>query len=238
MAFQKQMLHRSRHTYATVSLLIFLMLTCAASYGQQNEIGFGAGVLNYTGDLSRDLHAGNLGPAGMIFYRRNINEAISVRAAITGGILNGDDTPSFDAFAQRRNGSFTRSMVEISPVLEYHFLNYRKNINILRWTPYFFLGGGVTFFGQTGNIGAQYSNLQVVLPFGLGFKYVLDQRWQLGLEASVRKTFFDYLDDVSGEDLIDKNYNYGNRHDKDWYYFLGLSISYTFYTIPCPYQFN
>lgn len=218
--------------------LFFLLWESEVCYGQKNEIGFGAGALNYTGDLSRNIYMGNLGPGGTIFYRRNINEAISIRASLTGGILNGDDTPAFDTFAQQRNGSFTRSVVEIAPVVEYHFLDYRKNINILRWTPYFFIGGGVSFFGQTGEEQTEYSNVQVVLPFGLGFKYVFDHKWQFGLEAGVRKTFFDYLDDVSGEDLVNTNYTYGNRHDNDWYYFLGLSVSYTFYTIPCPYQFN
>jgi hypothetical protein len=229
---------KSQLTCTGLFALILLLWISEASYGQKNEIGFGAGAFNYTGDLSRNLYTGNLGPGGTIFYRRNINEAISIRASLTAGILNGDDTPAFDAFAQRRNGSFSRSLVEIAPVIEYHFLDYRKNINILRWTPYFFVGGGVAFLGQTGQEDLQYSNVQVVLPFGLGFKYVVDRKWQVGLEAGVRKTFSDYLDDVSGDDLVNKNYSYGNRHDNDWYYFLGLSVSYTFYTIPCPYQFN
>jgi hypothetical protein len=25
-----------------------------------------------------------------------------------------------------------------------------------------------------------------------------------------------------------------NKHDQDWYYYSGLSLSYTFYKIPCP----
>ena len=33
---------------------------------------------------------------------------------------------------------------------------------------------------------------------------------------------------------LNKNYQYGNYNDKDFYYFTGFSISYIFYKIPCP----
>ena len=232
-----QLLSPVHKIFFLLSLMACLLCTAKTSYGQKSEIGFGLGAFNYTGDLTRNFQAGNFGPGATIFYRRNLNEAISIRAGITGGIIRGDDTPNFDILAQQRNASYSRGIIELSPVVEYHFLNYRENINILNWTPYFFLGTGLTFFGST-DTDKDYNNLQIVLPFGVGFKYVLDRRWILGLEAGVRKTFFDYIDDVSGEDLVIKNYAYGNRHDDDWYYFLGLSLSYTFYTIPCPYHFN
>jgi hypothetical protein len=32
---------------------------------------------------------------------------------------------------------------------------------------------------------------------GIGFKYSFDRRWGIGLEYGIRKTFTDYLDDVS-----------------------------------------
>jgi hypothetical protein len=42
-----------------------------------------------------------------------------------------------------------------------------------------------------------YSRYQVAIPFGLGFKYRLDRQWDFGFEIGWRKTFTDYLDDVS-----------------------------------------
>jgi len=220
------------------ALFIVLLLSAHQGYGQQNEIGFGIGAFNYTGDLARNPQLGNFRPGLSVLYRRNLNDHISLRAGLNGGGIYGDDTPPFDVAASRRDTSFSRGIVELSSVIEYHFLNHRKNIKILRWSPYFFIGGGVAFLGRTQEQTEDYSNLQLVLPFGLGFKYVVNPRWTLALEGGVRKTFTDYLDDISGGDLRLKNYAYGNRHDTDWYYFLGLSLSYTFYTIPCPYQFN
>lgn len=223
---------------ATILTIATLLLLNGFCYSQQNEVGFGLGAFNYTGDIARNLQSGNISPGATIFYRRNLNDAISIRGSLTGGIVKGDDTPSFDVLGQRRDASFSRGLLEISPVVEYHFLDHRENINILNWTPYFFAGIGATFFGQKATENPNYSNPQLVLPFGVGFKYILDRQWSLGLEAGIRKTFFDYLDNVSEGDLAVKNFNFGNRHDDDWYYFLGLSLSYTFYTIPCPYNFN
>lgn len=43
----------------------------------------------------------------------------------------------------------------------------------------------------------KYSRLQVAIPFGVGFKYGLNRVWSIGIEIGVRKTFTDYIDDVS-----------------------------------------
>jgi hypothetical protein len=42
-----------------------------------------------------------------------------------------------------------------------------------------------------------YRRIQIAIPFGIGFKYRLDRRWDIGFEIGIRKTFTDYLDDVS-----------------------------------------
>ena len=43
----------------------------------------------------------------------------------------------------------------------------------------------------------QYSNFNVCIPIGLGMKYAINKKWSVGAELSVRKTFTDYIDDVS-----------------------------------------
>jgi hypothetical protein len=37
-----------------------------------------------------------------------------------------------------------------------------------------------------------------VIPYGLGLRYAVNRDWRIGLEVGMRKTFTDYLDDVSG----------------------------------------
>jgi len=43
----------------------------------------------------------------------------------------------------------------------------------------------------------KYSRFQLAVPIGLGFKYGFSRRWSVSLEYGVRKTFTDYIDDVS-----------------------------------------
>ncbi len=226
--------------YAVAGLLLLLawLFDFNAVYAQKNEVGLGIGGFNYTGDLVRDFRLQNTRPGGMLFYRRNFNEFFSARISLSGGGLFGNDTPPYDPLAQQRDTAFSISVVELAGTIEYHFLDYKENINLLRWSPYFFIGAGIAFFGPHEQKTENYSSTQPVIPFGLGFKYILNPVWNLGFEAGIRKTFFDHIDNISVEDLNNKNFAYGNLHDKDWYYFIGLSISYTFYTIPCPYLFN
>ena len=43
----------------------------------------------------------------------------------------------------------------------------------------------------------KYSRFQFAVPFGIGFKYGIDKEWSVGVEFGARKTFTDYIDDVS-----------------------------------------
>jgi hypothetical protein len=44
----------------------------------------------------------------------------------------------------------------------------------------------------------QYSNFSICIPIGMGVRYALSKKWSIGAELSFRKTFTDYIDDVSG----------------------------------------
>jgi hypothetical protein len=214
--------------------LVFFIFSLNSLFAQQSEIGFGLGTFNYTGDLARTYNILNSKPAATVFYRSNLSKVISFRAAMTGGKIGAHDKRQNEVFANTRNASFNIFLLEASTVMEYHFLNWREERRILRFTPYMF--GGLGLFGLAGAQSKpdQYSNVQGVIPFGLGFKYIINPKWYLAAEFGARKTFFDYLDNVSTGDQRFKNYQYGNPEDNDTYYFFGVSITRTFYDIPCP----
>lgn len=50
----------------------------------------------------------------------------------------------------------------------------------------------------------QYKRINVAVPIGIGFKYAFNRQWSIGIEYGMRKTFTDYIDDVSGV-YYDKN---------------------------------
>lgn len=202
---------------------------------QKSEVGFGFGAFNYTGDLARTYNILNVKPGVTVFYRSNLSQVVSVRAGLTAGGLGATDERPIDAFAERRDASFDIFLMEASMVGEYHFMNWRDDKHIIRFTPYLF--GGLAIFGISGTQSkpSEYSNVQGALPFGLGFKYIVNPKWYVALEFGARKTFFDYLDNVSEATTTTvKNYRYGNPYDNDNYFFFGFSITRTFYDIPCP----
>lgn len=202
---------------------------------QKSEVGFGIGTFNYTGDLARTYNILNSRPGITAFYRSNMSQVVSIRAAITAGSVSASDERPIDAFAARRDASFDIFLMEASTVAEYHFMNWRDEKHFMRFTPYLF--GGLAIFGISGTADkpSEYSNVQGAIPFGLGMKYVVNPKWYVAFEVGARKTFFDYLDNVSaGTNQLVKNYQYGNPFDNDAYYFVGFSITRTFYEIPCP----
>lgn len=215
--------------------VVGFMLIAVSLFAQKSEVGFGIGTLNYTGDLARTYNILNSRPAATVFYRANLSQVVSLRAALTGGGVGASDKRPIDAFAEQRDASFSLFLIEASTVMEYHFMNWRDDKHIMRYTPYLFGGLGIFGISGTGNKPSEYSNVQGAIPFGLGIKYILNPKWYLSLEFGARKTFFDYLDNVSaGTNQLVKNYQYGNPYDNDVYYFVGFSLTRTFYEIPCP----
>jgi hypothetical protein len=99
----------------------------------------------------------------------------------------------------------------------------------------------------------RYSLTQLSVPVGLGAKWQLDDYWAFGFEFGVRKTFTDYLDDVSsiyvdniivggasgpmavalkdrsmevGQTPFENGDLRGNSATKDWYVIGGLTLTY------------
>ncbi|WP_276498799.1 DUF6089 family protein [Pontibacter litorisediminis] len=52
-------------------------------------------------------------------------------------------------------------------------------------------------YAAGGDYPEPYKRVQIAIPFGLGVRYKIDRYWDLSLEVGWRKTFTDYLDDVS-----------------------------------------
>ena len=216
-----------------LSLMFFTTLVLA----QKNEFGLGVGGFNYAGDLMRGYHLENVKPGILGYYKRNLDNIFSVRGSLTGGMISGTDHNPIDPFGQNRNASFQSFIIEAAGMMEYNFLDYKAEHVQIRWSPYLFLGiSGFTFFGGDQDLNGS-STVQLAIPFGGGFKYAINPNITLNLEIGIRKLFFDRLDGYSDGDVTNKNYQYGNKYDQDWYNFIGFSVSYLIWDIPCPYDF-
>ncbi len=218
-----------------IPIFILISLLSITGLAQKKEIGGNLGVLSYTGDLSRSIFANPLKPGGMVYFRYNISDYISIRTSLmAGGLAGTDQKKPIDAFATVRNGSFNIFVYELATGLEYYFLDFKSKNAPQNWSPYFYAGLGI--FGMLGqqNKRATYSTIQLAVPLAVGVRYKVSPKWSLSVEGGIRATFFDYIDNYSEADLFTKNYQYGNPNDNDKYYFFGVGLSYTFYSVTCP----
>ncbi len=225
-----------KHQLTLITTLVVIFFTSDA-YAQYTEFGGGLGAFTYTGDLSPRLNARHVTPGGFGFYRMNLNNVVSLKLGLTAGKIKGSDRNPLDVLGENRNYSFDITLIEGAATMEYFFLDYKHPKSQVHWSPYFFAGFGIfRFFGADESRG-EFGKLQPVVPFGVGIKQLVGKRYAVSGEFGLRKTFFDYLDSVSDADVTFKNYQYGNPSSKDWYYFLGFSLTYILYEIPCPFRY-
>ncbi|MCG8474610.1 MAG: DUF6089 family protein [Cytophagales bacterium] len=243
------------------TLTVFLLL-CSVNYtqAQKNEVGLGGGVSFYTGDLQPEIRFKYSSPVIQLFYRRNFSSAWSFRAGLSFGQLREGDIPGHDTFAKKRQAAFSGKLYELAGLIEYNFMDYKAGKGFLPFTPFLF--GGIALAGHNSeaywltadNSGAPNGQKVKIpykqpalfaLPFGAGIKYSLSNRFELNAEFGARYLFNDKIDHITGapDPLPDgtgrlpDDFNYGNSNDNDWYYFMTVSVSYTFYKIHCAYDF-
>jgi len=262
-------------------LLITIFISSTIGLNAQTwEVGALLGTSNYSGELSPDpvqLNESQL--AGGLFVRYQINKKWSVKSNIYYGSISGSDERNAKTSKNRtRNLHFRSELLEIGINGEYYLRKYDIENPRLRWAPYIF--GGIAVFrfnpeaeyngewmplqplGTEGQETALYNDreryalTQVSIPFGMGIKKALNRNWSIGLEFGSRKTFTDYLDDISttyveqqvlegarGEiayklsnrtgEVLGETLEYtsadqrGNSTTDDWYLFTGITISYT-----------
>lgn len=194
--------------YFTLLLLCMLWLGASA---QTWEIGGSVGGTGYIGDLNTNNYLKPGGGYGGVFIKRNFNPYLAIRLNYVYGQISGADSTSSVQQLRQRNLSFIDPLKELSMVLEFNFMSYVADAGKNKYTPYVFLGGGITGYaprawynGQLFSLrylqteGVAYGSKTLVIPFGAGFKYNIGGKWTLGAELGYRYTNTDYLDDVSG----------------------------------------
>ncbi|MCB9296101.1 MAG: hypothetical protein H6559_23715 [Lewinellaceae bacterium] len=212
-------------------LLISVLLAGAVLVQAQDfEGGIYFGATMYSGDLSPKIlprYTRFAEPAGGIVLRYRDRGVLGLRGSLTYGNLRGDDARS--AYPQRKL-AFQTKLLEAAVVGEWYLIpdNFLGDSPLI--TPYLFMGVGVFHFNpeaqyESGYVELQplgtegqglknyerpYSRTQVAIPFGAGLRLLLGKRGFLSLEASARKIFTDYLDDVTGA-VLDYNRIYEEK---------------------------
>ncbi|UZR94954.1 DUF6089 family protein [Chondrinema litorale] len=208
---------------------------------QKYEIGFGVGAINYKGDVAPVVKMQNTRPGGNIFFRINFSEAVSLRNGLMLGAISGSDEYQNDPFLQQRNFGFKSLLTELNSVIEYNFFDFRKDIRRQSYTPYIFAGLGISanFLTETtGNAPPPNSSvIHAVIPFGVGIKKALNDKFTIAAEFSTSKTFSDNTDLIVDNDSGPRITRV-SRTDLDSYYYLNFTLSYRFISLLCPEHLN
>ena len=189
---------------------LLLALLPAWLYGQFDEFGTFMGVSAYSGDLSeRHIEPLELNFAAGIYVRKKLTKHASYKIFGYRGFISGNDAhATVESGLWVRNLRFESEIYELGGVIEYSLLNFKNDF--YTGSPYVFLGISGFHFNPITDMkgkkyalhvyqteGVEYSLFQMAIPFGAGIKIGISQHGCLGLEAGFRKTFTDYLDDVS-----------------------------------------
>lgn len=208
--------------------LLMLCATLTASAQQDDEylmeIGGGVGMVSYQGDFNGKITSG-MQPAGAIVWRRLLNPYMGFRVTGMMGKLKGDATrvETYYPDETTRAYSFDRSLTDISVTYEYNFWPYgtgRDYRGAKRLTPFVFGGIGATYVS-----GGEKKVFTANVPIGLGIKYKLKERLNVGLEWSMHFSLSDELDGIADPYGIKSS---GAFKNTDCYSGLMLTLTYSF----------
>lgn len=217
----------------------------------------GVGSANYFGELTNPGSLGTVKLGLNLGLEHYITNRISARVDANWFQIGGSDAKANDDRIVR-NLSFTSNNVELSASATLSlFPNGKRFYQRPMINPYGFIGFGFAYINPkteyNGEMvalqplqteGIKYSRFQPVIPIGGGVRLKMGPFFNVMLEAGIRKTFTDYLDDISiarypdpatlSSDLARALSNRsngqalvrGNPSADDWYLLLNAKVQY------------
>jgi hypothetical protein len=261
--------------------LIFLWAQRGSAYKSYLAFAPSVGITNYKGDLDDDFSIKFTRPGFGLNLIYNFHPHLRARIGYFQGWIGAADSVSIDKFRKWRNLHFRSHLTEFHLLFIYEFYAHPRLYRFRpKFSPLIFAGVAVFNFdpkakasdgkwyrlqplgteGQflndpTRTYPKPYALTQVSIPMGIGARWALSRQWDLWFEVGLRKTFTDYLDDVSdrypppdlmlaqmgpiaaelsdrsgyraqGSSGYEANDIRGFVNQKDWYIYTGISVSY------------
>ena len=227
------------------------------------------GASYYLGDINPQGHFKFSEPSGGLIYRKNYSRRWAFKSDVIVGLIRAQDSKANNNWQIDRNLSFKSVIGEISGQFEFNFFPYETGNDQFRYSPYVFFGLSMFYFDPTTlnddsatiylqqlkTENKKYVLIQPSVPFGVGYKWNFAGKATLAFEWGFRKTFTDYLDDVSTvyvdpttltqqngsvsatmsnrtpeaklANFIFSPFQRGDTNHKDWYSFAGIVFTIT-----------
>ena len=212
------------YRYLTVLLLGAAPWGTTLSQEYKYEIGGMGGGAFYMGDVNKGTPLKGLNPSLGLVFRYNANFRIAFKGGLTWAQVTGSTDGLANTFPNGMQTSFSRNVVDIGGQFEFNFFPYSDKfayLNTQRLSPYLLVGLGGTI--ATGS-GPAFGALN--LPIGVGIKYKLRNRINIGAELKVHKVLGDGLDNAQ----LNNPYGIGSSVMKngDWYTLTTLFLTWDF----------
>lgn len=213
----------------TILLIAFFTLVSLGAKAQDEyeykmEIGVGAGMVSYEGDFNGSI-VKSMQPSASLILRRIFNPYMGVKLDVMYGKLKGSsaDVKTYYPGYDDNPIEFSNTLLDAGLTFEYNFWPYgtgREYRGAKRLTPFVFLGIGATYVTGGGE-----NAFTANVPIGLGVKYKIGKRLNLGLEWAMHFSLSDKLDGVEDPYGIESS---GVFKNTDCYSALKLTLTYSF----------
>ncbi len=195
--------------------------------GASNFLGELGGANQVGTNGFKDLEFKATRPAICVGLRYKLTPFFAIHPHFTVGGISGDDNLTEEFFRKNRNLNFKSTVYEINCNFEASILSQKegglfklrgiRKSSTYEVSAYAFAGIGLFHFNPKGELNGKwialqplgtegqgisparnkYALTQICIPIGFGFRYFFNRHVGIGLEYGLRKTFTDYIDDVS-----------------------------------------
>lgn len=211
-----------KHYLSSILLLFFF----SAHAQFRLDVGIHSGIANYLGDMGgkndarkdflKDIKFSETHMALGAFARYKVHRSIALQADLMYGRISGDDRLSTNPGRAGRNLNFRNDIIELSVNAQFRIVQFSDVGRTFRYRNDFraYAFAGIAGFYhnpkayysgtwvdlrplRTEGQAKPYTKISAGIPLGIGFYYTKSRQYRLGWELGWRKTFTDYLDDIS-----------------------------------------
>lgn len=210
------------HLIFIATIILFGALSLHAQEDYRYEAGGGVGITGYNGEANTSLPWRQPGVDIEAMFRYIANPRWGWKTAIQFGNLKGDLKREANQMPTDMSRAFNRNYCEIAETAEFNFFNFGQGEtyrHLKKITPYITAGFGIMAWSDNGSM-----HMTPIIPVGMGLKYKLSERLNLGFSVLMKKTFSDHIDGVVDSFGIASSW----IKNKDWCSSANLTISYEF----------
>lgn len=214
-----------RHLLMSVMFVSALFVGTSSATAQEDyrfDVGVGLGMTGYLGDANNANLWKHPGWDAEGLFRYVINPRWALKTNLYVGGLSGNSEDMTNVYPEGKDFKFTTTFYELGEMAEFNFFSYgigETYRKLKRITPYITAGIGLMGWRVDGKGGFSFN-----IPMGVGVKFKVNKRLNLGAEFLMKKTFSDKLDGAADLYGIKSSF----MKNTDWYSTFTFTVSYEF----------